>query len=108
MQLSKVLRMGKNIIIFPEGTRTHDGCLSEFKKTFAILSKELNIPVVPVCISGAFEAMPRGSRRPLRRPVKVSFLPVKFPEVSDSYESITLHVHQAIDDKLQSSRHTAC
>ena len=108
MQLSKVLRMGKNIIIFPEGTRTHDGCLSEFKKTFAILSKELNIPVVPVCISGAFEAMPRGSRRPLRRSVKVSFLPVKFPEVSDSYESITLHVHQAIDDKLQSSRHTAC
>lgn len=57
-KLAEVLRKGKNVIIFPEGTRTKTGKLGEFKKTFAILSKELEIPVVPVAISGAFKAMP--------------------------------------------------
>lgn len=58
-KLADVLRKGKNVIIFPEGTRTKTGKLGEFKKTFAILSKELDIPVVPVAIKGAFKAMPR-------------------------------------------------
>ena len=39
-----------------------DGKMIAFKKTFAILSKELNVPVVPVRISGAFEALPRGKK----------------------------------------------
>lgn len=57
-KLAEVLRKGKNVIIFPEGTRTKTGKMGEFKKTFAILSKELNIPVVPVAIKGAYKAMP--------------------------------------------------
>jgi long-chain acyl-CoA synthetase len=56
-KLAEVLKKGKNIIIFPEGTRTKTGRPGQFKKTFAILSTELNIPVVPVAINGAFKAM---------------------------------------------------
>ncbi|MBO6060059.1 MAG: 1-acyl-sn-glycerol-3-phosphate acyltransferase, partial [Bacteroidaceae bacterium] len=59
LRMAKVLRQGKNLVIFPEGARTHDGKMQEFKKTFAILSKELNVPILPVRIEGAFEAMPR-------------------------------------------------
>ncbi|MGL5053708.1 MAG: AMP-binding protein, partial [Cetobacterium sp.] len=43
---AKILKDGKNLVIFPEGARTRDGELQEFKKSFAILSKELQIPVV--------------------------------------------------------------
>ena len=73
--LGELLRTGKNLVIFPEGTRTHTGELGRFKKAFAILSRELNVPVVPVSIQGAFEAFPRGSRIPKLRfphPCKIS------------------------------------
>jgi long-chain acyl-CoA synthetase len=56
-----VLRNGKSLLIFPEGGRSYDGELMEFKKGVGILSMELNIPVVPVYIKGAFEALPRGA-----------------------------------------------
>ncbi len=80
-KMAEVLKMKKNIIIFPEGTRTHDGKLGDLKKTFAILSKELNIPIVPVQISGAFKALPR--RKMIPKPfvrIKISFKPLIWPK----------------------------
>ncbi|MBN2789393.1 MAG: AMP-binding protein [Candidatus Delongbacteria bacterium] len=78
-KMAEVLKRKKNIIIFPEGTRSKTGEIGEFKKTFAILSKELNVPVVPVAINGAYNALSSGSifPRPFTK-VKVDFLePVK-------------------------------
>ncbi len=56
-QMAMVLRSGKNIIIFPEGTRSHDEKLLAFKDSFAILSTELNVPVIPVAIKGSERAV---------------------------------------------------
>lgn len=100
-KVATLLTSGKNVIIFPEGTRTLDGALGEFKKTFAILSKELNVPVVPVAIRGAFEALPRGSflPRPFRR-ISVRFQPPIFPE-GHSYESLKDLVQQTVRECLQ-------
>ena len=75
LQMADVLRAGKRLVIFPEGSRTHDGSLGEFKKTFAILSTELNVPIVPVCIKGAYEAMPRGRILPTPHHITVEYLP---------------------------------
>ena len=55
-EMSAVLKKGKNIVIFPEGTRSRDNKMKKFKETFAILSKELNVPVVPVAITGSESA----------------------------------------------------
>ncbi len=74
-QMGEVLRAGKRLVIFPEGSRTHDGSLGEFKKTFAILSIEQNVPIVPVCIKGAYEAMPRGRVLPTPHHITVEYLP---------------------------------
>ncbi|MEA3433541.1 MAG: 1-acyl-sn-glycerol-3-phosphate acyltransferase, partial [Campylobacterota bacterium] len=49
------LKNGQNLVIFPEGARSRDRELLEFKKFFAILSVELDIPVVPVVLDGTFE-----------------------------------------------------
>ena len=46
------LRSGKVLLVFPEGTRTIDGRLGEFKKGSAILACELGVPVVPVGLKG--------------------------------------------------------
>jgi long-chain acyl-CoA synthetase len=62
-KMAEVVKLGKKILIFPEGTRTMTGNMGDFKKTYAILSAELNIPIVPVAISGAYEAMSSGKKR---------------------------------------------
>ena len=100
-KVATLLQSGKNIMIFPEGTRTPNGVLGEFKKTFAILSKELNVPVVPVAIRGAFEALPTGSLlpRPFRR-ISVCFQPPVFPQ-DHTYESLKELVQEKVRDCLQ-------
>jgi long-chain acyl-CoA synthetase len=97
-KVATLLASGKNIIIFPEGTRTLNGALGEFKKTFAILSKELNVPVVPVAIRGAFEALPAGSvlPRPFRR-ISVCYQPPIFPE-GHTYDSLAALVRDKVRD----------
>jgi long-chain acyl-CoA synthetase len=88
-KLAEVLRKGRNIMIFPEGTRTQTGDLGNFKKAFAILSRELNVPVVPVSIKGAFDALPKGSKipRPWKK-IHIKFLEPVYPE-NHNYDSLT-------------------
>lgn len=46
---------GYSILVFPEGRRTQDGSLSPFQAGIGLLTTNLNIPVVPIKISGLFE-----------------------------------------------------
>ncbi len=62
-KMAEVVKLGKKIMIFPEGTRTTTGTMGDFKKTYAILSTELNIPILPVAITGAYEAMSSGKKK---------------------------------------------
>lgn len=54
------LSEGRAVLIFPEGTRTNDGAMGEFKRGVALLVRKANCPVVPAAIEGAFDAWPRG------------------------------------------------
>lgn len=67
------LRAGKILNIYPEGQRSFDSQLQEFKKGTAILATELNVPVVPVAIDGAHRILPRKSWRLRLAKVKISF-----------------------------------
>lgn len=60
-QASNLLREGISIAVFPEGTRTTDGEINDFKATLFILPIRSGISVVPVRIDGTFEALKRGS-----------------------------------------------
>jgi long-chain acyl-CoA synthetase len=68
-----VLRKGKSLLVFPEGGRSYDGELMEFKKGVGILALELNLPVVPAYIEGAFDVLPRGKKWPKFREVRITF-----------------------------------
>ena len=96
LKLSEVLKLGKNVVIFPEGSRSYDGEMVPFKKTFAILSKELNVPVVPVCIRGAYDVLPRGSKWIKPKKIEVEYLPPVMPENGDTYDSISDKVRDSI------------
>lgn len=72
-QAFNLLQEKISIVVFPEGTRTSDGGIQDFKATLFILPIRSGIPVVPVRIDGTFEALRRGSilLRPV--PLKVTF-----------------------------------
>ncbi len=99
-KMAEVLKKGKNIVIFPEGTRSENGKLSSFKQTFAILAAELNVPVIPVAIQGAYEAMPVGSSFPrLFRKISVKFLAPVYPD-NMSYDTLKEKVQNLLAKQL--------
>jgi long-chain acyl-CoA synthetase len=53
------LAHGKILMLFPEGERSIDGTVKRFKKGSPILSRYMQVPIVPVAINGAFEIWPR-------------------------------------------------
>ena len=96
LKLAQVLRDNKNLIIFPEGSRTHHGKVGNFKKSFAILSTELNIPIIPVRITGAYEAWSRSSLLVKPHKIILEFLPAIMPEANNTYEELADRVKEAI------------
>jgi len=67
------MRHGFLVGIFPEGTRTPDGSLGEFKPGFVALVRRAGVPVYPVGVAGAFEALPKGVKFLRPRPIRVVF-----------------------------------
>lgn len=61
-EILRRLEMGRVVLVFPEGTRTMDGSIGEFKRGVAVILRRSRCPVVPVGIAGAREAWPRGGR----------------------------------------------
>ena len=98
--IAAVLRRGKKIMIFPEGARSRDGRLQPFKKSFAIMAKELGVPVVPVVINGAFETLPIGRHWPIKGNVTVEFLDPVYPDTLDE-QGILNTVRAAIESRLK-------
>ena len=60
----KVLASGNSIFIFPEGSRTLTGEVTRFKKGAFVIASELDAPILPVTIDGAFAVLPRGHYLP--------------------------------------------
>jgi long-chain acyl-CoA synthetase len=64
------LRRGMVLGIFPEGGRSADGTVKEFRRGVGILASHLEVPVVPVGLWGTYEMWPREGRfRPHRTAV---------------------------------------
>ena len=100
MKLGEVLRDGRSLLIFPEGTRTNDGKLNEFRPTFAIFSLALNIPVLPAVIQGAYEALPKHQKMPSRSPIKVTYLPMISPKDFQDENEMAKAVQERVKEFL--------
>ena len=98
---AQALKEGKVVVIFPEGARTRTGELLEFKKGIAILSKELDIPVVPVGLVGTYEALSIHDRFPKPVKLKVRIGRPIYPE-GKSYEDITRLLREEVERLLKS------
>ena len=83
-----VLREGRALGIFPEGTRSPDGRLYKFRTGVARLALRSGAPVLPVGLVGTREVQPPGSRWWHRAPVAVHFgAPLYFGDRADQERS---------------------
>ena len=55
------LKEGSSVYIFPEGSRSPDGHLKQFKSGAFLLAKKLNLPIMPIIIEGTRFALPKHS-----------------------------------------------
>jgi len=69
----ELLKAGKAVVIFPEGTRTLDGALQPGKPGIGRLVAQAQCSVVPVYLRGTFQVLPTGASWLRRHPVEVSF-----------------------------------
>ncbi|MBI5893527.1 MAG: 1-acyl-sn-glycerol-3-phosphate acyltransferase [Deltaproteobacteria bacterium] len=100
-----ILKQGNAICIFPEGGITDNGSILPFKKGIGMLSKEVDVPILPCLIQGTFEALPRGAAFPRFKKIIVAFgKPLyqseidfaKKPENMDDYEWIAFNARRKV------------
>jgi 1-acyl-sn-glycerol-3-phosphate acyltransferase len=60
-RMDQLLIDGDSLMVYPEGTRTKDGDIAEFKKGAFRSAVATGTSVLPVVIKGAFEALPSKS-----------------------------------------------
>ena len=98
--LTKVIDIVKkeSIVIFPEGTRTHDGNVEKFKRGGLLLAFKVGSPIIPVAISGSFKILPRYTWiiTPGKLSVKIG-PPISFEE----YKAINKENYQKAINKVR-------
>jgi long-chain acyl-CoA synthetase len=66
---SQVLADGDVLLIFPEGTRTPDGVMIDFKASIGYMALSNRVDVVPMYLEGTYDALPKGAAVPRKREI---------------------------------------
>ncbi|MBU0686929.1 MAG: 1-acyl-sn-glycerol-3-phosphate acyltransferase [Candidatus Margulisbacteria bacterium] len=101
---SDVLRLGKSVFIAPEGDRSYDGSIGEFKVGVGVLAVENNVPIIPAKIDGTFRVLPRGKFFPrVGKKVTVSFGEPLYPDkfLAGKKEENAYYNYKAVTDELK-------
>ncbi len=104
----EVIRDGYILLIFPEGTRSDSGVMTDFKPSLGYLAMTNKCGILPMYLAGTHEAMPKGRYLPKRGERVASYIApfVTYQEVqrlastaharSDQYKAITYSVERTI------------
>ena len=103
----EVIRDGYILLIFPEGTRSETGIMTDFKPSLGYLAMTNKCGILPMYLAGTYDAMPKGRYLP-KRGERVSahvgpFLTYRDVVAlagertrSEQYRAITYHVEGVI------------
>jgi len=94
----EALKSGQSFLIYPEGTRSPDGRLQEFKKGAAVMALKAGVPIVPMACSGAHRVMEKRSLVVRPGEILVEFLePIDAAAYSfEERDKLNDRVHDAI------------
>ncbi|HLH68430.1 MAG TPA: lysophospholipid acyltransferase family protein [Candidatus Dormibacteraeota bacterium] len=101
---SQLLRSGWHLLLYPEGTRSPDGRLQEFKPGVGHLAGEARVPVVPIHVQGTHRVMPKGRRVPLPAPVRVRIGKPIQPEPGETSRGFARRVERMVRELGNGSR----
>lgn len=101
-----LLEEGQVVLIFPEGTRTPDGSIQDFKPAVGHLALQHRVDVLPVWLGGTYSALPKGATLIRNRDLKVRIGPplehsellrlTKGMGVSDASRAVSRLVRRAV------------
>lgn len=94
---SRLLKSGWSVLIYPEGTRSADGRLGEFKAGVGFLATENRVPVIPMHVRGTHRVMPKGRDIPLPAPVTIRIGRPIMPAAGEHSKPFTARVQRAVE-----------
>jgi long-chain acyl-CoA synthetase len=74
-EAGRAIEEGRSLLIFPEGTRSPDGEIQEFRPVIGQLALEHGVDILPLYLGGTHEALPKGASVPSRRKLVVRIGP---------------------------------
>ena len=97
---------GVSVVVFPEGTRSFDGVMRNFKKGSFVLAVRTRTPVVPITIADSHLVMKRGEVTVSPRTVRVYVSPCVDPSdySEETVTELASHVQGIIRDRLRASQ----
>jgi len=102
---ASIIRGGKSVVMFPEGTRSTDLRLLPFKRGGFMLALKAGVPVVPVTINGSGRVNPAGLTRLYPGEITITLHPPIQPSSSgkrsDAETLLMEQVHSAISSVLE-------
>ena len=98
------IRRGKNVVIFPEGTRTKNGHIGNFKKGGFSLAQKAGVPIVPLAIVGGWDVLPRGAKRIKPGVMQVIFGNAIHPNDYPTRQALMENVERQIRELVACSR----
>jgi 1-acyl-sn-glycerol-3-phosphate acyltransferase len=101
----RVLKDGEILGIFPEGVRSFTGEIGPAEPGTALIVLKANVPVLPVAIQGAYQALPRGAILPKPRPITLT---VGAPfRIEEQFDLHALHekniLYQRVMDRIMTT-----
>jgi len=95
---TEAIKSGQSFLIYPEGTRSPDGRLQEFKKGTAVMAIKAGVPLVPIACSNAHRIMKKRDLKIYPGEILVEFLaPIDSTQYSlDQREDLNQRLHDEL------------
>lgn len=98
---AQCLKRGTSVFFFPEGTRSKDGKVKSFKVGAFKLSKEENIPVVPIILDGTMNLLEKNSFHPAAAKTQIRILPGQYINPGEEIECFAERIRRVIIEKMK-------
>lgn len=100
-EASETIDSGKTVLIFPEGTRSKDGQIHDFKATAGHLALTTRTDILPIYLGGTYDSWPKGQRVPTKREIEAHIgPPLKIADLERLTEGLKLRAAAIAAAKL--------